>query len=263
MRIDNLLETLDRIAPEKSQESWDNSGIQILVNDNTEKILIALEITEDVIEEAKSVGADMIITHHPLIMSKFDPLDSVSKDTPRGRYIIELIKSGISLYSTHTPFDMAQDGNNEYLAEGIGLKEIRGFVKEDGSTDMIGRIGVFEKPVSLGELTERLSSFLNTDSIRTTGSPDEMISTAGIVTGAGAGLLELAYENLCDAFITGDVKYHDAQNARALGMTLIDAGHFETENTFAQNYAGILSGKLGSSGPEIIPSKLNIDPFIY
>lgn len=119
MKLYDLINRLDSIVPEETQESWDNSGIQINCgNREIRRALVALEITFEVIEEAVREKADMIITHHPLI---FTGLKSVDADEVRGRYIIDLINNGISVYSLHTNFDKAPGGNNDYITISLTL----------------------------------------------------------------------------------------------------------------------------------------------
>lgn len=262
MKTEKLLDILNEIAPLSTQESWDNSGIQIMMKSSIRKILITLEITEAVIEEAKSEGADMIISHHPLIMSSFDPVKNLAIDDPRGRNIISLISEGISVYSSHTPFDMADGGNNDYMARKLDLYDVNGFETECGM-NMIGRTGYFQEPVTPFELAEMISEVLDIEKtkIRITGQDDQLLSKAGICTGAGSDLMIDAFKNGCDVFITGDVKYHDAQNALAMGLCLIDAGHYGTEKTFADNFADILKAATEDEDIEIISSNVNTDPF--
>lgn len=263
MKIRKIISLIEQIAPLESQEEWDNSGIQIMISDgNVEKLLVALEITDEVISEAKELNADMIITHHPLI---FGDISSVSAEDVTGRYITELISAGISVYSSHTPFDKAPGGNNDWLAERIGLTEVDGF-SDGSSVQMIGRCGEFASPLTLFSLAALVSDRLEIppEQIRIVGDKSETVMRAGICTGAGADLADAALENGCDVLITGDVKYHDAQNAKAKGLCLIDAGHYGTEKTFTENFADKIRKKLleaGDTETVVIESSVDINPF--
>lgn len=259
MKFEEIIQAIQKIAPEYMQESWDNSGVQIAAgNHEIHKVLTSLEMTDEIVEEAIREDADMIITHHPLI---FGGIKSVDSRDMTGSMIVKLIQAGISVYSSHTPFDKTEGGNNDYLAELIGLRDISGFTDGD-EVDMIGRIGILPQPVTLAAMADMLAEELNVESeqIRVVGDMNQMIQTVGLCTGAGADLLDLAIENGCQLFITGDLKYHDAQKAKALGIAVIDAGHYGTEKTFADNFAdklrGIVNGRI-----EIIASKVDIDPF--
>lgn len=261
MKFDDVVQMIEGIAPEYIQESWDNSGIQISTGKmEIGKILTSLELTDEVVEEAIREDADMIITHHPLI---FGGIKRVDFRDPVGSMILKLINAGISVYSSHTPFDKIEGGNNDYLAELIGLRDISGFT-DGNEVDMIGRIGILQHPMMLSSVVDLLAQQLNIDSneIRFVGDPNQMITTVGLCTGAGADLMDLAAANGCQLFITGDLKYHDAQNAKAKGIAVIDAGHYGTEKSFADNFADKLRSVAGDR-LEVVESKVDIDPFEF
>ena len=259
IRFEELIRAIEQIAPQHLQESWDNSGIQIATGKlEIEKVLTSLELTDEIVEEAIREDADMIITHHPLIFGGVKKIDF--RDVT-GALIIKLLNAGISVYSSHTPFDKAEGGNNDYLAELIGLRDISGFTYGD-EVEMIGRIGILQHPMTLASMVDVIAEKLavETEQIRFVGDPNQMITTVGLCTGAGADLMDLAIGNGCQLFVTGDLKYHDAQNAKAKGIAVIDAGHYGTEKTFADNFAEKLRAITGNQ-VEIVESKTDIDPF--
>lgn len=259
MKLEEIIQVIEKIAPVEMQESWDNSGIQIAVDDREiNRVLTALEITGEIIQEAIDENVDMIITHHPLI---FGGIKSVDFRDMTGSYIVKLINSGISVYSTHTPFDKTEGGNNDYLAELIGLRDISGFT-DGNEIDMIGRVGMLPHPVQLASIADLLIEQLEIEpeQLRCVGYPEQLITTVGLCTGAGADLMDLAVANGCQLFITGDLKYHDAQKAKAMGLAVIDAGHYGTEKTFNDNFAEKLRA-VTENCIEIIESKVDIDPF--
>lgn len=259
MRFEEVVQAIESIAPKYIQESWDNSGIQIATGKlEIERVLTSLELTDEIAEEAIREDVDMIITHHPLI---FGGIKSVDFRDVTGSIILKLINAGISVYSSHTPFDKIEGGNNDYLAELMGLRDISGFTCGD-DVEMIGRIGNLPQPMNLASIAAMLAEGLDVDEeqIRFVGNPDQLIHTIGMCTGAGADLMDLAIDNGCQLFVTGDVKYHDAQNAKAKGIAVIDAGHYGTEKTFAENFADKLRMSTGDK-IEVIESKVDIDPF--
>lgn len=259
MKLEELIQAIEEIAPIHTQESWDNSGVQLASGPlQIFKVLTSLEITDSVIEEADETGVDMIVTHHPLI---FGGIHSIDYRNTIGSYIVKLLNLGISVYSCHTPFDKAPGGNNDYLADLIGLEQVTG-IPDGKDFDMIGRIGQLPEPMTLVSMLDLLAERMGMDpeQIRAVGRPDSVIRTVGICTGAGADRMQDAAENGCQLFITGDLKYHDAQNAKAMGLSVIDAGHYGTEKSFAENFAAKLKEKTGRK-IEIIPSKVDIDPF--
>ena len=185
---------------------------------------------------------------------------------------MELISSGISVYSCHTPFDKVKGGNNDIIADKLGLTSVKNLCRETVGTAEkmieraseadIGRTGVFREPMSLRKVLDLVSRELELSlrQLNTVGSLEMEISSVGICTGAGADLMEMAAASGCDLFITGDVKYHEAQTARELGLSLIDAGHFGTEKFFAAAMKDLLESQIGDN-VEIISSDVNIDPF--
>ena len=259
MNLEELIEIIEEIAPPDTQESWDNSGIQVAAGPmEIQKVLTSLEITEAVIDEADEKDADLILTHHPLI---FGGIKKVDYREMTGSFLVRLLNLGISVYSCHTPFDKLKGGNNDFLAELIGLEEIRGF--SDGPEEnRIGRTGYLSSPMTLVSMMDLLADRLDMDpeQMRAVGRPDPMIHKGGLCTGAGADLMDLAIKNECQLFLTGDLKYHDAQKAKACGLAVIDAGHYGTEKSFAGNFAEKLRAKV-ADGIEIIQSEVDIDPF--
>ena len=265
MKMSELVSEIEIIAPRDLEEDWDNCGMQInMGNQEVERVLVALEITKSVIAEAMMKEIDFIITHHPLLFKKIDVVDN---NSITGNYVIDLIKAGISVYSAHTTFDAAFGGNNEYLADLLGLSRIRRFKsrrldqKEGAGEYIIGRIGNFPEPITMAAACGLVEEALDIrGELRTVGDPNKVISTVGLCTGAGGDTMDAAIRNGCDLFITGDVRHHEAQKAREKGICLIDAGHYGTEKIFAVNFADKLRKNIGSK-IQIIESEINTNPF--
>lgn len=255
MKAEKLFVTLNKIAPEETAQDWDNGGIQIQTSDrDILKILLCLEITHAVIDEAIELGVDWIITHHPLL---FHALQTINHTTLTGGYAVKLIKHDISVYSTHTSFDAAEGGNNHYLANLLALEQID-VIGKDG----LIRYGIFKKPMTLRQVTEQLANELNLpiQEMKIVGNPDTMIHQVGICTGAGGDLIAQAEQFGCDLFITGEVRHHEAQAARETGMNVIDAGHYGTERIFPAALYRHLWRELGNE-IELYESKINLNPF--
>ncbi len=255
MKIDDFIKEIESIAPLELKEPWDNSGIQIRTGNNEiSKVLVALEINERVIDEAIGCNADMILTHHPLI---FDGIQKIDDNNIIGSHIIKLIRRGISVYSSHTPFDKCIGGNNDYLGMMLGIEDI-GPLPADESC--ICRMGTLPRPMTCQEFANHASFALGIEKqfFNFAGDADETVSKIGWCTGAGAEYLDIAVNAGCDLFVTGDVKYHTAQHARDLGMNILDCGHFGTEYIFAKNMASRLNKFYNL---DIICSRVNINPF--
>jgi dinuclear metal center YbgI/SA1388 family protein len=246
---------MEDLCPSELAEDWDNCGVQIDAEyENVNRVLVALEITEDVIREAEEKDADMIVTHHPLL---FRGLKRIEHKDVVGGYVYRLIRSGISVYSCHTSFDTMAGGNNDYIGNLLGLREIESF--EEGAS--MCRKGVTPREISLADFVHVLSRRLSIEErkLSVVGDPAQMICTVGWCTGAGAEFIQDARGEDLDLFITGDLKYHQAQEAKSLGIAVIDAGHYGTEKFFVENMAELLSSKTNC---EILKSRIDIDPFL-
>lgn len=253
MAIDKrkLIEIIEKTAPPELMEDWDNSGIQIMSsNDPAERILVCLDVCEDTVNEAIELECDFILSHHPVF---FGTVKQLRADDSHGGMVIRLIKKGISVYSAHTTFDAAAGGNNDCLAEILELKDV--VTPEE---EPVMRIGRTAEPLSLRELCGLVNErIMKGQGLSYGGNPDRMIHTVGICTGAGASLLETAVRRGCDVLITGDVKYHDYQNAENHEIAVIDAGHFETEILFTDNMGRKLEREIREKNEkaEVIISK--------
>lgn len=220
---------LNSIAPFETQEDWDNSGM--LVGDmdaEVKKVAVVLDITHEEIKKAKAIGADLIISHHPVI---FNPIKSVTK----GSVPYELVASSINALCCHTPLDIADGGTNDSLAELLGIEVTR-------TEDPILRLGTVE-PTTAQELAGKIANTLNTK-VRYADA-GRKIEKIAICTGAGCSLIEAAGE--LDAFITGDASHHNFLDCIQAGITLIAAGHYETEIVVVP----VLVKKLQAQFPDI------------
>ena len=257
MRYKDFIELMEEIAPTESFKEIDNSGPQIYSGaEDVRKVLVCLEINMDVLKEAEEKGADMILTHHPLI---FTPESCIDYDDFPGRYIHEAVKKGISVYSAHLSFDFAPKGNNTYLAFLLGLTYV-----ETGSLDNEYR-GYFEEPVTFAEAVSRVEEALNLPAnyVRCVDAGKEQIRTVGLCTGAGGDYIPNAVKNGCDLFVTGDLKLHEAQYAKAAGISVIDAGHYGTEKIFVENIAHQIYARAAEKGLDIdvIMAEANTNPY--
>lgn len=202
---------LNSIAPFETQEDWDNSGMLVGdMNAEVKKAAVVLDITHEEIKKAKAIGADLIISHHPVI---FNPIKSVTK----GSMPYELVASSINALCCHTPLDIADGGTNDSLAKLLGINVTR-------ADDPILRLGTVE-PTTAQELAGKIANTLNTK-VRYADA-GKTIKKIAICTGAGCSLIEAAGE--IDAFITGDASHHNFLDCVQAGITLIAAGHYETE----------------------------------
>ncbi len=218
MTVWDVYHVLDAVIPFELQEPYDNSGL--LVGSGSAEvtgILFALDATPPVIREAVSLGANLIITHHPLF---FDPVRRVTDETYEGRIALELIRNGISLIASHTCLDRAPGGINDALAECCALLDVQG--------DGFVRVGTLPKEMKAGELKEYLAAALDTD-VRLMGNPELVISRLGMCSGAGSSEWEACVRLGAQAFLSGEVKHHLALAMADAGIPCFECGHFATE----------------------------------
>ncbi len=256
MKADKLQQIIEEFAPLDLQESWDNSRFQIKLNNvEISRVLIAMEVTNRVIDEAIDKKIDVIVTHHPML---FSPVKSVDDNNFIGNYIVKLIKNNISVYSSHTPFDKVKGGNNDYLAKLLHLCDVDTIPSDESG---FCRMGTVDGECTIGEYIDQVSKWLKIDKcfMGFCGNVNEVVTKVGLCTGAGAEFMEIAAAEGCDLFITGDVKYHTAQTARELGLNLLDIGHYGSEKIFVENMANYLRNM---TDLEIIESTENLNPFV-
>ena len=222
---------LDKKAPFSLQMSFDNAGFlvgrsQAPVN----KLMVALDITEEVIAEADTEGCQLIVSHHPII---FHPAKSLTDNDPTGRCLLALVESRIAAICAHTNLDAVEGGVNDALAHKLGLTDI-GQLHQDGLDPEgrpygIGRVGKVQGFDNAEQFAAFVKRTLNAQGLRleNAGGPVRKVAVGG---GACGGMLSVAAAQGCDTFVTSDVKYNTFLDAKAMGISLIDAGHFSTEN---------------------------------
>lgn len=232
VKVKDIMAIMEQIAPQRLAEGWDKPGLAIGDPEReVRKVLVALDVIEPVIEEAKRIGADMIITHHPMLL--FRKIESITADNPLGKRIFNLIENGIAAFSAHTNLDIADGGTNDVLAELAGLENVQ--ILEvtsetpDGKPDGIGRIGELPEAMPFREFAKLLQERLHLDAIRLVGDGEKSVKTVGLCTGAGVGFLSLAASMGADAYLTGDIKYHEAQQAVELDLAVADVTHYASE----------------------------------
>lgn len=216
--VKEIYEFIDSFAPYSTACDWDNTGISVGdAEKQVSKIVFALDITSEVVEFSKHEKADLIITHHPLI---FKPIKNVLSDS----ITYTLVNSGIAHISAHTNFDMAKEGVNAVLCKKLSLN-IKKSITDD---DICLYICNTEKPISLDDFVssvkEKLGGTVRFNSVK------KPVNTVAVCSGAGAEYLAEAKENCADVLLTGDGSHHDFLDADEMGIALVCAGHFETEN---------------------------------
>ncbi|MDI6602286.1 MAG: Nif3-like dinuclear metal center hexameric protein [Thermoanaerobacteraceae bacterium] len=367
-KAQTIYNIVERIAPKYCAEEWDNVGLMVgRYNKDISRVLISLEFNGEVLKEALQKDIDLVITHHPLI---FNALKNIRYETPQGRYVYELIKNDIDLYSCHTNLDSSVDGLNQHIAMKLGLKDIavldimgresykklvvfvpKGyeeivrdamgnagagyignyshctfmtggtgtFLPHEGTNPLLGEVGKLEKadeyrietivpdrllkkvisamlkvhpyeevaydiyplenkgnPYGIGrigysddeynpfEYALKVKEALNLKEVKIGGDMNKRIKKVAVVNGSGGSYVSKAYYAGADVLVTGDVTYHQCQDAKALGLAVIDAGHYGTEKHFVRFMAEYLrkaaiEEKLDF---EVIENEADINPFV-
>ncbi len=220
MKLKTILSALETFAPVCLKEEWDNVGLMVGHPDwEIGKCYVALDITDQVIDCAVQNGCNLIVTHHPFIMNG---LTSVNLDEEKGRQIARLLSHKIAVYSMHTNFDSCLGGVNDTLCELLGLLDYH--VDEP----VIYRKGRLEEPMRLRDFITLVKDVLRVTYVSYTGDPNRTVKTVAVVGGSGGSMITLMKD--CDVYLTGEAKYHEYQLASSLGLCMVTAGHYETEN---------------------------------
>ena len=252
LRCQLIMNALERIAPRRLAEDWDNPGLLVgSFAQRVERILIALDVDDAVTQEAIDRRADMIVAHHPAI---FRGMKQLRPDLPLGKRLATLLTHGIAVAAAHTNLDVARGGVNDVLAERLGLEKLSSFVitaQEDGVTESLGRIGTLPAPASIEDFARMVKARLGISHVRLAAAAARPVRRVAVCGGAGADFIDDAVRRGADVYVTGDVKYHDAQRAVEQGLHIIDAGHYGTESPVLPVLAAALRTELAPERDEI------------
>jgi len=244
--LDKVVGAIEDIAPLSLAYEWDNSGLLLRCGDNVSRVLVALDVTMKVAQKAEELNCDMILAHHPLMFEAKKRFDCRKTSDA---VMMRLIRSGISLYAAHTSFDRADGGINDELAQKLGLENIE-VIGEEG----LVRVGRFKARLNKNEFAQRIKLALGIDAMKMSLTDTEAIEKAAVVGGSGGDFIEAAKNAGAQALITGEAKHHHFLDAQALGLLLIEAGHFSTERCFVDKAFMSLQSRLDEL-------QLNVDLF--
>ena len=237
IKVKDIFDFLCEKAPLDTQLDFDNAGFLCGSLDSAvTRAAVALDITDAVIEEAAAMGAELIVSHHPVC---FHPMKSVTTSDPTGRKFAAMLGNGISAICMHTNLDAAPGGVNDALCAALGAENLGLLAPEH---DTMSRLCRFAEPMEYGKFLEHVKTALGANGLRCAG-PEKRVQLFGVCGGAGADFIPDAAARGCDAYITADVKHHQFLMADELGIALVDAGHFSTENVVVPVLAGWLRGR--------------------
>lgn len=241
-KVNEIVAYFESLIPPEMKMDFDNVGLLVgSLETEVDTAVVALDITEEVIEEAVHNGAQIILSHHPL----FFELKQINDSSPTGKKILKLLHNNISVFCQHTNLDRVYQGVNDALASKLSVSVegcLESFRTTDGTEYGMGRYGSLESPLSLPSFLKFVESSLNTTGIRyyDAGKQVEKLALCG---GSGGEFVNRAYELACDTLVTADVKYHQFLEAKELGVNILDAGHFCTENVVVPVLADTLKKK--------------------
>ena len=242
--VHDIEQALYELAPRELAAEWDNVGLLAGRRDRAvHKVLVSLDVTAAVAEEARQWGAELIAAHHPVI---FHPVKRVTDQDPAGEILLRLAEHGIAAVCMHTTLDAAQGGVNDALAAALQLEEVAPLEGGGG----IARTGRLPRPVSVPDFLCAVQEALGAGGLRCTDGA-KPISRVAVGGGACGEFLWAAAAAGCDAFVTADVKYNQFLDAAALRLTLVDAGHFPTEDVVCP----VLARHLSERFPELAVRK--------
>ena len=238
VKSDKILNFLCDFAPVELAESYDNVGLLVGdKNKDVKKILITLDADEEVINDAKKNGCDLIISHHPLI---FTPIKRITEDDSISKSIIKLIKNDISLISMHTNFDSVNSGLCDLFLDKIAKTKERTSIEGDHENGL-GRIAKICEEKSLSDILNTIKKEFKLDNLKYIGDKDKRIKKIAVCNGGGADFVYKAQELGADVYISGDFKYHHARYAYENGISLIDVPHYNAEIIFCEYLKDLLN----------------------
>lgn len=227
--VQNILEQLNLEAPFHLAESWDNVGLLVgNPSQHVTGILVGLDPTNALIDEAIAEGCNTVITHHPVI---FKPLATIDTGTPEGKLLEKALTHQIAIIGCHTNFDSAEEGVSDYLGSQLGLQEMVPMIShQEGSEKTgLGRIGSYAMPLSATEFLERLLHILQLPGVQIAGVLPQQITTVAICGGSGSEFAPLALEGGADVYISAEIKHSTAVWAVENNFCIIDGTHYATE----------------------------------
>ena len=229
MKIKDITSIIEQFAPLALQESYDNSGLIVgRPDDEVQRALLAVDVTEEVLDEAEREGCDIIITHHPII---FHPLKRFNSATYVERCVERAIRSGIALYACHTNLDSTPNGMSWRVGSMMGLTDMATLEpRRDDPNAGFGVVGTLPRAEGAMAFMQRVKSIFEVGAIRHSDLPSEdaMVRRVAVCTGAGGSLIDAAIKANADIYITADLRYNDFMRGEG-GMILADIGHFESE----------------------------------
>ena len=233
MTVKELYSRLEERIPRSLCEEWDNDGLMCTSDSSAEvrRALVTLDVTEAIVDYAIEYNFDVIVSHHPLI---FKPIKAISDEGHVARKIIKLLESGVSVFSFHTRADKVAGGVNDRLADVIGIYDTAPFGEGD-----LGRIGNVDEPMALEDFAYRVKMATGSDVLKYSDGFNNVLRVA-VVGGDGKDYVRDAIDSGADTFVSGRISYNVMEEAAELGINLIEAGHYFTEQPVTEFFRELL-----------------------
>lgn len=243
MQCKEIMQVIEAAYPRSAALDFDNVGLLAgRAEKEVNRVYLALDATDAVIDRAIEAGADMLITHHPLI---FSPMKRVTDEDFIGRRVVKLIQSDIAYYAMHTNYDVLGMATLSEKILGIKNSQVLDVTMcEDGNEEGIGRVGDLEKPMTLEECCVYVKHKLKLGSLKVFGDMNGTVSRLAVSPGSGKSAVAPAIAKGADVLVTGDIGHHDGLDAVEQGLAVIDAGHYGTEYIFIDDMKHFLEDKL-------------------
>lgn len=236
MNVREVTSRLEEVYARSFAEEWDNPGLQVgRFEKEVKKVYVALDADEENIHAAVESGADLLLTHHPLLIGG---IKRVTDDEMAGRRILALLSHDVAHYAMHTNYDVVTMGElaaNRLNLEKTEVQDILGYSEKTGEPYGIGRVGMLPKPMTVRECALYVKERFQLPSVKFFGDPDRMVERAALCPGSGRSLVDAALKAKAEVYITGDFGHHDGLDAVDQGLSVIDAGHYGIEHIFIEH----------------------------
>ena len=265
--LSELIDAFDQLWPRDQAESWDAPGLVVgHPGQPVSRILLTVDVTSEILDEAIDGGFDLIVAHHPLLMRG---IKFASEDTAKGSILSRAIRANVAIFAAHTNADIVEDGVSDTLAKAFGLKDIKPLVATAKAGEGHGRIGSLENPVSLGDFSRFISKVLPSTAlgVRVAGDYDRQIETVALCGGAGDSFIEAAMSSGADVYVTSDLRHHPVQEAIETAaasdreFALIDISHWAAEWLWLDSANRQIHQRFDSL--QVITSELRTDPWTF
>ena len=257
MKVKDIIKVIEDFAPLSIQEGWDNSGLCVgSPEDEVTSVLLALDCTPELVDEAVRCGADMIITHHPLI---FSGLKKISPDDLTGAAVIKAIRAGISIYAAHTNADKVLEGVSGAMAARLGLTDVQ-VLSDDGEGIGLGAVGNLPQPMPAAQVLALVKDRFSLKVVKSSRPVEVMISRVAVCGGSGGSLIGAAQRSGAQLYISGDISYHNYFTCE--GFMLMDIGHYESEIDIVDILFSLIKKKFPTFAVRITQN-INSNPIYY